>query len=66
MTTPSHISRAINRFKRAVENHAFIGTIPRYESDEAEKAASALETELEHSEAHLRRMIDRYAKRNQR
>ncbi len=54
-----HISRAINRFQRAVGDKACQGTIPAYESDEAFEAYTAIDNELDAAKANLLRVIDR-------
>ncbi len=54
------LTRAINRFERAVEDKAFQGTIPYGESDEAAAAYEAIDVEYERSRQLLDAMIDRY------
>lgn len=61
MTTKAAVSKAINRFRLAVEDHAFIGTIPRYESEDAEAYALSIEYELKKAEKALRALIERIA-----
>lgn len=54
------LTRAINRFERAVDDKAFQGTIPRYESGEAAAAYEAIDIEYARSRQLLDAMIDRY------
>jgi len=56
------IERALKRYTNAVFEKAFQGTIPRFESEEAEAAWEAIDVELERSKAALFRAIEHYAK----
>lgn len=56
------IERALKRYTNAVFEKAFQGTIPRFESEEAEAAWEAIDIELERSKAALFRAIEHYAK----
>jgi hypothetical protein len=53
------IKRAINRFERAVDEYAFLGTIP-VDSDDAIAAREAIELEYHRSRFLLDCIIDRY------
>lgn len=61
MSTPAVITRTINRFRAACEAKAFQGTIPRYESEEAEEAWNTIDIELERAEAALRKLFSQPA-----
>lgn len=54
------LKRAINRFEAAVEEHAFIGTIP-FNSDEALVARQSVEIEFVRSRECLENLIERYS-----
>lgn len=54
------LKRAINRFEAAVEEHAFIGTIP-VDSEEALAAREAIETEFARSRECLENLVERYS-----
>lgn len=54
------LKRAINRFEAAVENHAFIGTIP-FDSDEALAMHESIKNEYLRSRECLENLIERYS-----
>ncbi len=55
---PGVVTRTINRFRAAVEDKAFEGTIP-YDSEEAIAAHELIDREMDRAEAALRRLIER-------
>lgn len=54
------LTRAINRFERAVDDKAFQGTIPRYESCETQSAWDAIDDEYRMARGALMACFDRY------
>lgn len=54
------LKRAINRFEAAVEEHAFIETIP-VDCDEALAAREAIEHEFSRSRECLENLVERYS-----
>lgn len=56
----AHITKAVNRFERAVEEYAFIGTIP-VDCDAAIARREEIECEYERSRECLLAPIERYA-----
>jgi hypothetical protein len=56
--TKASITRAINRYRKAVDNNAFDGNIP-WDSEGAIQAHEEIYRELENAEKSLRSLIER-------
>jgi hypothetical protein len=59
MVNKAALTRAINRYADACDGKAFQGSIPRYESEDANAAYEWLDTELEAAEKALRGVVAR-------